>query len=255
MLWNLGNGVGLVVAPPAILLLLTAIGLWHSRKRWGLKLAWASLLVLWALSTPVIANALFDALTYAAAPIDPANVPKSGAMIVLLPAGKVLAREYPDGETVAPLTVQRARYAVSLAKATGLPIAIPGGKHRGRLSEAELTRRLVENELHHPVALTEDASLDTRQNALNLVEPLRARHVDTVVLVTDARHMPRAAEAFMTAGFNVVRAPMAVTGGDREYGPLAFVPSAAALLVSYDVSHELIGRAWYAFRAFASRLR
>ena len=80
----------------------------------------------------------------------------------------------------------------ALARATGLPIAIPGGKHRGTLSEAELTRRFVEDELHYPVAVTEHASLDTRQNALNLVEPLRARHVDTVVLVTDARHMPRA---------------------------------------------------------------
>src|SRR5689334_16519301 len=127
MLRSLGSAVGVAVAPPAILLVLLAVGLWHSSRRWGLRLAWASLLVLWAASTPVIANALFDALTKGAVPIDPAQVPKAGAMIVVLPGGKVRAREYPDGETAAPLTVQRARYAVLLAKATGLPLAIPGG--------------------------------------------------------------------------------------------------------------------------------
>ena len=47
---------------------------------------------------------------------------------------------------------------------------------------------------------------------------------------------------------------MAVTGGDPEFGLLAFLPSAPALLVSFDVSHELIGRAWYAFRALVSRM-
>lgn len=249
MLWNIGSAVGLLVSPPAILLLLAAIGLWHSRKPWGRRLAWGSVLVLWALCTPIIAYPLLDALTHAATPVDIAALPKTGTMIVILPGGKALAREYPEGETASPLTVQRARYGVALAKSTGLPLAIPGGKHRGLLSEAELTRRFVENELNHRVALTEHTSLDTRQNALHLAEPLRRHNVHTVVLVTDARHMPRAAQAFAAVGFNVIRAPMAITAGE-PLGPLAFFPSAPALVASFDVSHEVIGRAWYALRSF-----
>jgi uncharacterized SAM-binding protein YcdF (DUF218 family) len=254
MLWNIGSGVGRLASPPAILLLLIAAGLWHSRKNWGLKLAWSALVVLWALSTPIVAYALWDALTRGAVPVQPDELPKTRAMIVVLPAGKVSAGEYPDGETASPLTVQRARYAVVLAKSSGLPLAVPGGKHRGVLSEAEATRRFVENELKHPVAVTEHASLDTRQNALNLMQPLRAKNVDTVVLVTDARHMPRASQAFAAAGFKVVRAPMAITAGESELSPLAFIPSAPALVVSFDVSHEVIGRLWYALRAFLSRI-
>jgi uncharacterized SAM-binding protein YcdF (DUF218 family) len=254
MLWNIGSAVGYVASPPAILLLLMAAGLWHSRNKWGLKLAWFALVALWALSTPVVAYTLWDALTRGAVPVQPDELPKARAMIVILPGGKVSAAEYPDGETASPLTVQRARYGVALAKTSGLPLAIPGGKHRGVLSEAELTRRFVENELKYPVAITEHASLDTRQNALNLVQPLRAKNVDTVVLVTDARHMPRAAQAFAAAGFNVIRAPMAITTGESELSPLAFIPSAPALVVSFDVSHEVIGRLWYALRSFLSRI-
>lgn len=256
MLWNLGNAVGVLVAPPAILFFLMALGLWRARTRWGLKLAWTAFAVLWLLSTPIVANTLYDRLlTHGARPVDAAEVPKTGAAIVVLPAGKVLAREYPEGETAAPLTIQRARYAVTLAKATGLPLVIPGGKHRGALSEAELTRRFVENELKHPVALIEEGSLDTRQSAVNLVEPLRARKIQTVVLVTDARHMPRASQAFTEAGFDVIRAPMAIRAGDSHLSAVTFLPSPVALLASFDVTHELVGRAWYAVRSLASRLR
>jgi len=254
MLWKIGSGVGQVASPPAMLLLLIVAGLWHARKSWGLKLAWICVVVLWVLSTPVIAHTMWDALTRGAVAVQPGELPKTRAMIVVLPGGKVTAREYPDGETAAPLTVQRARYAVALAKSSGLPLAIPGGKHRGVLSEAEVTRRFVENELKYPVALTEHTSLDTRQNALNLVQPLQERGVDTVVLVTDARHMPRAAQAFTAAGFTVVRAPMAITGGESQLSVLELIPSAPALLVSYDVSHEVIGRFWYAVRSLLSRL-
>jgi uncharacterized SAM-binding protein YcdF (DUF218 family) len=255
MLWNLGNALGILVAPPSILLFFMALGLWHAGSRWGLKVTWTALAVLWLLSTPIVANTLYDSLlTRGATPVDAAGLPKTAAAIVLLPAGKVLAREYPEGETAAPLTVQRARYAVTLAKATGLPLVIPGGKHRGVLSEAELTRRFVEKELGQPVAFIEERSLDTRQSAVNLVEPLRDRKIQTVVLVTDARHMPRAAQAFKTAGFAVIRAPMAIKAGDSKLTAVSFLPSAVALLASFDVSHELVGRAWYAVRALASRL-
>jgi uncharacterized SAM-binding protein YcdF (DUF218 family) len=254
MLWTIGSAVGKLASPPAILLLLIITGLWHARKHWGLKLAWISVVLLWVLSTPIVAYTMWHALTRAATPLQAGELPKTHAMIVVLPGGKVTAREYPDGETAAPLTAQRARYAVALAKSSGLPLAIPGGKHRGVLSEAELTRRFVENELKHPVALTEHTSLDTRQNALNLVQPLRARNIDTVVLVTDARHMPRAAQAFTAAGFNVIRAPMAIPTGEPELSALEFIPSAPALAVSFDVSHELIGRLWYAVRSLLARL-
>jgi uncharacterized SAM-binding protein YcdF (DUF218 family) len=253
MLWDIGSGIGRLVSPPAVLLLLAALGLWHARKKWGVMLTWTAVVLLWVLSTPIVAYNLLDLLTRGAVPVQLNALPKERAMIVILPAGKVRAAEYPDGETASPLTVQRVRYGVSLAKNSGLSVAIPGGKHRGVYSEAELVRRFAESDLNYRVALTENESLDTRQSAINLVQPLRAKNVDTVVLVTDARHMPRAAQAFVDVGFNVVRAPMAITAGESPFRLLAFIPSADALGASYDVSHELVGRLWYAVRAVVQR--
>ena len=253
MLWTIGSAIRRMVSPPAILLVLLAVGLWNVQKKWGLRLAWISFVLLWILATPVVSYSLMDALTHAAAPIEIASIPKERAMIVALPGGKVRAREYPRGETAGALTVQRMRYAAWLAKATGLPLAIPGGKHDGVFTEADLARNFVESELNQPVALTEHTSLDTRQNALNLAGPLRARNVDTVVLVTDARHMPRAAAVFETLGFKVMRAPMGISAGERRLQPLGFLPTAEGLEVSYDVSHEIVGRLWYTVRALASR--
>ena len=144
MLWTIGSAIGRMVSPPAILLVLLAVGLWNVQKKWGLRLAWVSLAFLWILATPVVSYSLMDALTHAAAPIDIKSIPKERAMIVALPGGKVRAREYPRGETAAPLTAQRMRYAVWLAKASGLPLAIPGVKHDGVFTEAELARQFVE---------------------------------------------------------------------------------------------------------------
>ena len=255
ILWDIGSGIGRLVSPPAILLILVALGLWHRKKPWGIRLAWTAIVLMWVLSTPLIAYFLMDLLTDSAAPVELKHIPKEDAMIVVLPAGKARAREYPDAETASPLTVQRVRYGVWLAKASGLPLAIPGGKHDGVFSEAELARHFAEKELNQPVTVTEHTSLDTRQNALNLVAPLRARNVRTVVLVTDARHMPRASEMFESVGFKVVRAPMGIAAGEKRLRLLAFIPTADALEVSYDVSHEVIGRLWYGVRGLVSSFR
>lgn len=213
--WTIGSFVGRIVLPPTILFLLIAFGLWHWNKKWGLWLASASLALLYALSTPIVAYMLWDSITEPYAALTAAQVaalPKQRAIIVILAGGKATALEYAAGETAGPLTVQRARYGVWLAKATGLPLAIAGGKPSGgKLSEAELARSFVETELKHEVTLIEDKSLDTRQSAVYLAKPLQAMTIDTVVLVTDARHMPRASQAFASEGFNVISAPMAVT--------------------------------------------
>jgi hypothetical protein len=66
--------------------------------------------------------------------------------------------------------------------------------------------------------------------------------------------MPRASRAFTEAGFDVIRAPMAIRAGDSQLTAVTFLPSPVALLASFDVTHELVGRAWYAVRALANRL-
>lgn len=251
--WNIGSAIGRLLMPPTLFYILIAIALWHWPKRWARTLAVSSLALLYALSTPVVAYSLLDAMTAEVAPLTAAEIaalPRPDTMIVVLPGGKRSALEYPLGESASPLTIERARYGAWLARETGLPLAIPGGRHRGVLSEAELARKFIENELGQPVALIESESLDTRQNAANLVQPLQEAKVQRVVLVTDARHMPRAVQAFSAVGFEVVPAPMWISARSAPVtGPSSFMASAPALATSAAVSHELVGRVWYWIRS------
>ena len=251
--WNIGAAIGRILMPPTIFYVLIAVALWWWPRRWAFWLASVSLGLLYVVSMPIVAYSLMDAMTEVAVPLSPAQIaqlPKRGTMIVVLPAGKRTALEYPLGETASPLTVERARYGAWLSSQTGLPMAIPGGKHsRGGLTEAELAKSFVETELKQKVALIETESLDTRQNAQNLSAPLRAANVDTVVLVTDSRHMPRATQAFEAVGFEVIPAPIGISAGGSRLVPSAFLASGAALATSAAVGHELVGRLWYAVRS------
>jgi len=250
--WFIGHVIGRIVLPPTIFLLLIAFGLWYRNKKWGLWLTGSSLALLWLLSTPLVAYSLWGSMTETAVPIAVAQVadlPKQGTIIVILSAGKRSALEYPSGETASPLTVQRARYGAWVAKESGLPLAIAGGRLWGRWSEAALTRSFVETELKQAVTLIEDQGRDTREAAINLVEPLRTMKMDSIVLVTDARHMPRASQAFAAEGFKVIPAPMEVSGERTSLGPGDVIPTASALSVSAAVSHEFLGRIWYWLRS------
>ena len=83
----------------------------------------------------MVAYGLWNLLTESSVPVtvaQMADLPKERSMIVILSAGKRSALEYPSGETASPLTVQRARYGAWLAKETGLPMAVAGGRLWGR---------------------------------------------------------------------------------------------------------------------------
>jgi uncharacterized SAM-binding protein YcdF (DUF218 family) len=255
--WNIGAAIGRIVMPPTIFYLLIALALWQWRKRWAWGLASVSLALLYAFSTPFVAYNLMHLITEAFVPLTPAQIaqlPKQRSMIVVMPAGKRSAPEYPAGETASVLTVERTRYAAWLSRQTGLPLAIPGGNHsRVGLTEAELARSFVEDELKQEVALIETQSLDTRQSALYLSEALRAANVDNVVLVTDARHMARASEAFSVVGFNVFPAPLGFSSRAAALTPSGLIATGNAMAASAAVGHELVGRVWYRIRSlFAS---
>lgn len=120
----------------------------------------------------------------------------------------------------------------------------PGG---GVLGEAELMKNLLENGFRQRVMLVEDASFDTRQNALYTAKALAGRNIRTVVLVTDVTHMPRAARAFEAAGLRVVPAPMHFHAS-TPLNVTDFLPSVDGLELSRIALHELVGAAWYRMR-------
>ena len=247
------NLAAALILPPSVFFVLLAAGLfWGGRYRWAQWLAAGSLVAFALLSLNVVAYALVQPFENRWPPLDPAitkRLAPEPAVIVVLGGGRTLgALEYRERETLSAASSRRTIYAAQLSERMGLPVAVSGGKPGGGvLGEAELMKNLLENGLRRTVMLVENASFDTRQNALYTAKALARWNIRTVVLVTDVTHMPRAARAFEAAGLKVVPAPVNFLAS----APLQvtdFMPSMGGLELSRNVLRELVGALWYAIR-------
>jgi len=141
------------------------------------------------------------------------------------------------------------RYGAKLQRETGKPILVTGGKPLGNsVSEAQQMRAALEQDFHVPVRWTEDDSDNTFENARYSFQLLQKSGIKKIYLVTHAWHMPRSADVFRRAGFEVVEAPMAFTTRYR-LDMLAFLPHAGSLNDSSIFVHEVIGLIWYQLKS------
>jgi uncharacterized SAM-binding protein YcdF (DUF218 family) len=91
-------------------------------------------------------------------------------------------------------------------------------------------------------------SHDTHQNAAGAAAILRQHGMRRVVLVVDARSMPRASGCLRKEGIDVVPAPSHF----RSWGPLReeLFPDWRAIKGNDDTIHELLGLAWYRYHGW-----
>ena len=225
-----------LVLPPGGLLLLAALGLWVAgrRPRFGRALCAIALLSLWLLLTPFVADALARAVQRYP-PLDLnhlTDVAQTAHAIVILGGGvRVAAAEY-GGDTPNSITLERLIEGANVARATGLPILVSGGRR-----EAGAMAHFLEHDLKVSVRWVEDASGDTHDNALFSTRILRSAGIDRIILVTSSVHMPRSVAEFRAAGLEVTPAPASMAGPIR-LGFRDFVPSVSALEESYSVFYE-----------------
>jgi uncharacterized SAM-binding protein YcdF (DUF218 family) len=234
--------------PPANALLLLAGGL--LAYRWRPRLALALLVcgagLLYVASAPVIAFATVRALE--PPPLDPARAAAAGAIVVLSSGTYVSAPEY-GADTATAGGLERIRYAAHVQRATGLPVLVTGGKVWGAsVAEGTHMGAVLERELDTPVRWVEPTGTTTWSSAVATRGILSEEGIDTVVLVTHAWHMRRAAMAFEHAGFTVVPAPTAYATYSAAYPP-GFIPTSEALAMTRNAWREAIGIAWYRLRA------
>ncbi|MEO8332372.1 MAG: YdcF family protein, partial [Gallionella sp.] len=166
--------------------------------------------------------------------------------IVILGGGTYFhAPEYAGQDTIGDATLVRLRYGAKLQRETGKPMLVTGGKPLGNsISEAQQMRIALEQDFRVPVRWTEDESDNTIENALHSFRILQQAGIHKIYLVTHAWHMPRSAEIFRRAGFEVVEAPTAFTTR-YQIDLLAFLPRAESLRDSKIFVHEVIGLLWY----------
>lgn len=247
MNWFATNFISAFLLPPLNLLVLGVVGtlLLKRRPKLGRRLIAPSLTLLYALSTPVCAERLLGLLERHAnlAPKLDQNV---GAIVVLGGGTYYNAPEY-GGDTVNILALERLRYGARLYRATGKPLLVTGGSPEGGAAEGTLMKTALEQDFRVPVRWAETASLNTRENAIFSARMLKQSGVDTIYLVTQAWHMPRAQREFERAGLKVIPAGTGFTT-HKELAAMDFLPKAKDLLKSYYALHEGIGWVWYSLQ-------
>lgn len=246
----------LVLPPvPFIVAILVGARLMFRRRLLAWLLIFVSCLGLWFGSTMAAADGLRHWLLppeRALSPSEIAELKKAPhTAIVILGGGReLLAPEYGVSD-LAPLSLDRLRYALWLGRETSLPVLYSGGighGGRGGPTEAEIAARVAERDFRQPLRWQEGKSRDTRENALESVALLRAQGIERIVVVTHAYHMPRAMRNFERAvqasgappgSIRLVAAPMHVQPPTR-HRLIDFLPTRVG---NYDV--QLVLHEWF----------
>lgn len=227
--------ISALLLPPLPLLLLVLVGarLMFRRR----VLAWLTILIgvtlIWLSATTASGKLLRPLLLTLPPPLTAEQIAElkrdAGAAgprtaIVVMGAGRrSVAPEY-GLSTLTPLSMERLRYGIWLARQTGLPLAYSGGIGHGASSgvtEAETAVRIAEREFLLPLRWGEARSRDTSESGLFTVPLLQESGIERIVLVTHDLHQPRALRAFER-------------GAARAGKPMALVPAPMGLQAPYD---------------------
>lgn len=149
-----------------------------------------------------------------------------------------------EGYRLNSIGLRRLRVGLREAGQRHLPLLLSGGASgRGPENEAASEAGLMAAEARKlwPEArlILEPASRDTWQNARNSAALLAARGIDSIVLVTDRAHMPRAMLCFQARGIRVTPVPV------EALPEPAWLPSAGALAQVPMIWREWVALIWY----------
>ncbi|MGZ8256830.1 MAG: YdcF family protein [Gallionella sp.] len=250
MSFFLTNFLAAFLLPPLCFLPLLALAIFYFKRR--PRVARSLLIVTTALlyiaSTPFFVDAALAQLEQHHAAVQQ-PLPAADAIVILGGGSYFNAPEYDGASTVSEAALPRVRYGAHLYRATNTPILVTGGAPQGGgSSEAAQMRDVLTQDFLIPVRWLEEHSANTYENARNSYALLAAQGIRKIYLVTSASHMPRAAQVFTQAGFEVVAAPTAFSRSDI-FGVMRFVPRAKTLLASKILLHELIGLLWYRIKS------
>lgn len=169
-----------------------------------------------------------------------------GAIVVLGGGVRVNVAERPRHQTPNAFTLERLAQGVLLARASGLPILVTGGRPpRTEESEARTMARTLETHFGARARWVEERAADTAGNANETARLLKAAGIRRVVLVTHAYHMRRARPVFEAAGLSVIAAPHGYGGSTDAAVFTDFVPTSTSIQWSWLGVHEAVGLLWY----------
>ena len=217
-----------LLLPPVPLMMLIGLGavlMLRRHSRWGLAVLLLGLMGLWLTccegSTRWLNRHLLDAPAALnardLASLHQQQLAAHDVAVLVLGAG---VRDYvPEymGPGLQPLTEERLRYGVWLARRLEAPLGFTGGIGLGAqhklFPEALVVERVARDQFDTPLHWAESQARDTRENASLSLPLLKASGVRKLVLVTHVEHMPRALKNFHEAAqganaMEIVAAPV-----------------------------------------------
>jgi uncharacterized SAM-binding protein YcdF (DUF218 family) len=235
------------LAVPTVFISLCLVGSVMAVAGWrgGVALTLASSACLFVAATPAFSSFLLQCVE-AQLPRD-VDLRQAQAIVVL--GGDVQLGNGRDVPTrLGGWSEERLIFAAAAYHRLHLPVAVSGGPISGMHdSIAGLMKSTLESEFDVPVKWTEDRSGSTWENAVDTAQLLRPAGVTTVVLVSQAWHLPRAIWAFQQAGLKAL--PWVVRDAPPQmYHWGDFVPRYDGLGRSFGALHELIGGVYYRLR-------
>jgi len=232
-----------VVLPPIgpLLLIVAGLGVRHRRCVLAATLIVAGSGSLVLLSLPIVADAI---ALWAGRTASALSVPEPPRAIVILSGGirtNAGDQGFVDGADVRPVTLTRLAAGARLARETGLPLLVSGGRVEDGPTEAAVMAAVLDKAFGMPAQFREERSRNTRENAVESARLLRDAGIGSAFLVTSAVHMPRALDEFGAAGLAV--RPYPVPGPHAvPHGVYAWLPHPWALEESYATLYEVLGR-------------
>ena len=233
----------LLFSPIVIVLFLTIMSVVFRRR----LLTLAAFFVLFAASLPIIANHALLLAQGDLVRLRPDEVPTREAVVVL--AGSLT---YTQG-TREPMpewggTIDRIFAGIELIKEQRAErIVFSSGEYSSDepRTEGELARdlALTMGIAESQITLSSEAA-NTFEEA-RLIRALFDSARPAIILVTSARHVPRAKMIFERAGFDVTPFPVDIDISRQRHWHELWLPEARALLKTDTAVRELLGQAYY----------
>lgn len=243
--------------PPGLFFLLLFLLAWAVYGKRLSRTGVSSILLLLAgclylFSCPVGERFLLLPLENQIKPVIPPADEKGTAILVL--GGGIRSDRDDEKSEPSPLTLQRLVEARALAVRTHWPIWVCGGrmKGQGEPSEARVMAKALEAMGTSIPIFVEDRSRTTWENLLHVKGLFEKAHINRVVLVTNAFHMPRAlwaAHRFLP-DISIFPYPVGKLSDTTPFSFWDFLPRADALEGNLLALHEWAGIAGYKLRAF-----
>ncbi len=248
----ISKAVSQLLLPPGIFILLGMIVLVFWKKQWARTLFIGTLAFMWALSTEPVRDYLTHPLEFQYSAFRVNTHPNSKAAIVLLGGGiRENAPDFYGSDMLSKTSMVRTMYAATIAKQTNLNIYATGGTPLTQTAKTEadmMKTWLVWLGIDVSRIISENKANTTWENAVFTQKLLNDKDINTIILVTSAWHMPRAAWCFEQQGLKVTPAPTDYLTSLSSYDLRSYLPHWRVLADSGKALHEYLGLMWYKLR-------